>query len=466
MHAMLRPYVTAGISLVGASAIAISPISPVSTALPDIYAPAHAVSSAAVNLVASPLDFYTEVFARTTTNLGQLAGTLIGDPAPILTQVIKNQVANADALIVALAQGAGNIAYAVTDLIPQALRTASTAIANGDVETALNALLGIPATLAIPLLDTVYDGIIAPIMLAVNRINNIVQNTTGLIMITGAMAIMGPVLSTIGAVGTAVQGVIDAAGTGDIGKVAQALFDAPGVVVDGFLNGGYGPPISGPFPMDNPGILSPNGPFGIVLSIRKLIAQQLAPVSQVPFSGAALRSGVDELSGAASFDAKTVSLESESGPAVDAPAAPAGEETGTDGGAGDNSGAGGEGAGTPGGGTDVGGGAGEGDGAGEGAGEGAGTPRGDEGDEGEVKGKPGGGTDLSKGNKAEPGKTGTTSTRQDNDPSQVTTTPTTAGDPAGSGDATESPKGDAGAGAEGGDNSGAGSDAGDKGGDS
>ena len=74
MHAVLRPYVTAGVSLIGASAIAISPISPVSAALPDIYAPARAVSTAAVNLVASPIDFYTEVFARTTTNLGQLAG--------------------------------------------------------------------------------------------------------------------------------------------------------------------------------------------------------------------------------------------------------------------------------------------------------------------------------------------------------------------------------------------------------
>ena len=113
---------------------------------------------------------------------------MIGDPAPILTQIIKNQVANADALIVALAEGVGNLAYAVSDLIPQALHTASVAIANGDVETALNALLAIPATLAIPLLDTVYDGVIAPIMLAVNRINNIVQNTTGLTMITSAIA--------------------------------------------------------------------------------------------------------------------------------------------------------------------------------------------------------------------------------------------------------------------------------------
>lgn len=467
MHAMLRPYVTAGISLVGASAIAISPISPVSTALPDIYAPAHAVSSAAVNLVASPVDFYTEVFSRTTVNLGTLAGTLIGDPAPILTQVIKNQVANANALILRLAEGAGNLAYAVTVFIPQQLRTASAALANGDVEGAVNALLDIPAALAFPILDTIYDAIVTPIMLAADRINNVIQNTPGTIILAGAIAIMGPVISTIGAIGTAVQGVIDAAGTGDIVKVVQAFVNAPGVVVDGFLNGGYGPLLLGYIPA--PGILSAvdsSGPIAAALAIRKLIAQQLAPVSQVPFSGAALRSGVDELSGAASFDAKNASLESESGPAVDAPAGPAAEESGADGGAGDNSGAGGEGAGTPGGGTDLGGGAGEGDGTGEGAGEGAGTPEGDAGDEGEVKGKPGGGTDLSKGNKAEPGKTGTTSTRQDNDPSQVPTTPTTAGDPAGSGDATESPEGDAGAGAEGGDNSGAGSNAGDKGGDS
>lgn len=464
MHAMLRPYVTAGISLVGASAIAISPISPVSTALPDIYAPAHAVSTAAVNLVASPIDFYTEVFARTTTNLGQLAGTLIGDPAPILTQVIKNQVANANELIVALAEGVGNLAYAVTDLIPQALRTASVALANGDVETALNALLGIPATLAIPLIDTVYDGIINPIMQTVNRINNIVQNTTGTIILASAIAIMGPVISTIGSVGAAIQGVIDAAGTGDIGKVAQALFDAPGVVVDGFLNGGYGPLLLGYIPA--PGILdSVTGPIAAVLGIRKLIAQQLAPV-QLPFARVALSSAVEEQGGAVTFDAKNASLES--GPAVDSPAAPAAEETGTDGGAGDNGATGGEGegAGTPGGGADLGGGAGEGDGTGEGAGEGAGTPKGGAGDEGEVKGKPGGGTDLTKGNKAEPGKTGTTSTRQDNDPSQVTTTPTTAGDPAGNGDATETPKGDAGAGAGGGDNTGGGSNTGGGEGDS
>jgi hypothetical protein len=447
MHAMLRPYVTAGVSIIGASAIAISPISPVPAALPDISFPAHAVSTAAVNLAASPIDFYTDVFSRTTVNLGTLAGTLIGDPAPILTQVIKNQVANANALIARLAEGADNLAYAVTVFIPQQLRTASAALANGDVEGAVNALLDIPVALAFPILDTIYDAIVTPIMLAAGRINNVIQNTPGTIILAGAIAIMGPVISTIGAIGSAVQDVIDAAGSGDIVKVVQAVVNAPGVVVDGFLNGGYGPLMLGYIPA--PGILSAvdsSGPIAAALAIRQLIAQQLAPVPQVPFSGGALRSGVDELSGAALFDAKSVALE---GSAGDVQGDSTAGETDTGGGADDNGADGAEGDGA--GGTDLGGG----DGTGEGAGAGAGTPEGDAGDEGEVKGKPGGGTDLTKGNKVEPGKVATKPNGQNKvaqEPVAGTVTPT---DPTVGGDKpAESPTGAAGVGAEGGDNTG------------
>ena len=81
----VRPYATAGIALVGASVIAISPVAPPP---PDAEISPQVRLSAAVD----PITPWRNVISDADTNLSGLAAAWREDPAPVLRQVIANQI--------------------------------------------------------------------------------------------------------------------------------------------------------------------------------------------------------------------------------------------------------------------------------------------------------------------------------------------------------------------------------------
>jgi hypothetical protein len=269
----------------------ISPISPITPA--DIKVPAVATSSsAAVDLVVNPIDFYAAVFERSADNVGALVDIFLANPAPILSQIFDNQLANAEVISGALEQMVDGLVPILTQQVPMLLETAFAALAEGDVETALNTLLSIPTTIAALPAFVGLGAALLPIATAVDNFNNVVQDVLGGAILGGAVAAFGPLLSAVGASGTAIQGIIDGVAAGDIGEVADAFINAPGVIIDGLLNGGYGPPL---LIVPAPGLLTPNallgtlgaGPIGFVLAIRNAIAQAITPTA--PFSTAEQR---------------------------------------------------------------------------------------------------------------------------------------------------------------------------------
>lgn len=264
----------------GASAIAIAPVA----IPPDVKISAVPTSSAAVDLVVNPVDFYAEVFGRSADNVAALVDIFLANPAPILSQIFDNQLANAEVISGALEQIVDGLVPILTQQVPMMLETAFNALAEGDVETALNTLLSIPTAVAALPAFIGLGAVLLPISTAVNNFNNIVQQVLGNAILGGAVAAFGPVLSTIGAGGTAIQGILDGVAAGDIGEVADAFVNVPAVLIDGLLNGGYGPPL---FVVPAPGLLSPNGllgslgagPIGFVLAIRNLVAQAITPIA-------------------------------------------------------------------------------------------------------------------------------------------------------------------------------------------
>ena len=95
MQVASRPYATAGIALVGASVIAVSPIAP---PLPDIHVPSPAqvvrsVELTAEQLAADTVISYPQVFQEAVTNLQAILKTAAANPTPIMSQVLANQVA-------------------------------------------------------------------------------------------------------------------------------------------------------------------------------------------------------------------------------------------------------------------------------------------------------------------------------------------------------------------------------------
>jgi hypothetical protein len=109
------------------------------------------------------------------------------------------------------------------------------------------------------------------------------------------------VISTSGAVGPAIQDVIGAVGWGNTQNILNALIAGPGIVLDGFLNGGYGPNLAAlvvsmpPIPpsvdvlaggiLSRGAIISPTkvilpGPIAVVLTQRNQIATATDPPAQ------------------------------------------------------------------------------------------------------------------------------------------------------------------------------------------
>lgn len=94
MQLALRPYVTTGIALVGASVIAISPINPVT---PDIHVPSISTSSMAVQLtgavnpIGDPISAWLNTAVNAVEGAVGIGGQVLGNGAPVLTQILANQ---------------------------------------------------------------------------------------------------------------------------------------------------------------------------------------------------------------------------------------------------------------------------------------------------------------------------------------------------------------------------------------
>src|SRR4051812_30287445 len=140
MHIAVRSTVTTGIALVGASAIALSPIQPVgSVALPlsGVNVPA-AVSNVAVELAAlpNPIAPWVAVFTEAVTNAGALGTALLSDPLPVARQAAQNWIGYGQATATALSGVANAAVDYFSTTVPQGLRAASQQIRDGNLVAA------------------------------------------------------------------------------------------------------------------------------------------------------------------------------------------------------------------------------------------------------------------------------------------------------------------------------------------
>ena len=260
--AVRRPHFATGVALVGASVIAASTVTPIPDIhLPEIQFPSIHVADVRLAALANPLDTYAQVFHTALAG----ANTLIENTVPgqLLSQLLANQLSSGATLLNGLASTAGGVA-AATAQIPAELATAVSQLAAGNVEGAVNTLLGLPLAVAAPvlgLLPVLQTVLTKPLTNLVNVINAFTRDPQlTLLAVSGFIA---PLISVPAAAAAAIQNVINAVGTGDLGAVANAVLTAPATIVDGLLNGGYGPdlgPLAG-FPagsgLDRQGWRSP-----------------------------------------------------------------------------------------------------------------------------------------------------------------------------------------------------------------
>ena len=255
MYAVPRPLAAAGVALVGASAIAISPVS---------VAPPNIQVSPAIELAAST--DWADIFTRAGANAQALFDTWRQAPAPILQQIIANQIS----YLQELPDFAG-----IATQIQHNFQAALAAPLAPDLST-LDPTHGtfynlLPAVLQLPGVPAALHLVISPTgeqLLAFST-----SALSGLIL-----GMAGPVLGPL----IALQSGLDAvradltASTPDVAGALSTLGGIPAAMTDAFLNGGqhidltalaktFGPAIGVSFPAGVQvgialgGLLSPGG---------------------------------------------------------------------------------------------------------------------------------------------------------------------------------------------------------------
>lgn len=308
MERAARSYLRAGIGIVGASAIALAPLSPVAPS--DLRVPAAPLTSQVqLNASVNPLQVYLDLVQNTGENIGVLFQRVLENPAPILRQVLMNQLAIAEELLPALQEAGGALFDNLQNIAAPALQHAFESVLAGNFTAAANdvvtALFQPLVFAALPLLPALQVAVQAPIE-GMLRVAGHFQEITAL----GTLALIAPFSSTIFSTGEALQNIADAASAGDLLGVAAAVIAAPGIVINGFLNG---------FGVDG-GLFSGGlGTFNTLLNLRDVIANALKPpattaaLTEADADTAALSDATAESSGAAARSAAYTSEESDGG---------------------------------------------------------------------------------------------------------------------------------------------------------
>lgn len=303
MHVAARPYLAAGVALVGASALALSPIAPI----PDVQLPEMHASSAAVELSAltNPLELWGQVITTASQNVGSQFQTWLEDPAPILRQIIANQLYSANVLITTM-QGLGD-AYASALSpnnpfgAPATIQQAFGQIAAGQVEAGILTLSSLGLVLGLPLINASFPiaGVLAQPFTNLGKLVNIIPSVLPAVLLYG---VIGPMNSSLVATGHVIDSLGSALRTGDLAGFVNAMVNAPATVTGAFLNGF----VSGGF--DQGGFLGNSGgaafsAVGAILGAIKTIANAIAT------PGADRDNLLGNLSGLSAFGLSTTTAE-------------------------------------------------------------------------------------------------------------------------------------------------------------
>jgi hypothetical protein len=132
MQLTMKPYVTVGVALVGASVIAVAPIAPRT----DLHMPAMNLAASIEN----PITVFKPVVNAAGDVIRQTLQSEFADPFPILRQVFANQRFTVEKLLEAINGGGSAIGQLVAGL-PAALQAAGAILRTGDVNGAIDSLV-------------------------------------------------------------------------------------------------------------------------------------------------------------------------------------------------------------------------------------------------------------------------------------------------------------------------------------
>ncbi|WP_395307870.1 hypothetical protein V4U86_21085 [Mycobacterium sp. AMU20-3851] len=284
MHVSARSYLTAGVAFVGAGAIALTPIQPITPGLQQVAAPAPVViSSTEVELAAlvNPIVLWAEALGNTAGNVGSLATTVFQDPAPILEAFIRNQIAAGSTLVDVLVPVARDLITGLTK-VPQATIAAVRTILSGQIFQGVGELALVPLS---PIIGAMF-----PLLLGggLDKITAILQNpfenisrvigkiVSPMTLVQVGLPLLTDLMAPILQIGATAQAIFDGLKTRNLEAVINAIISFPSDMFNTILNGSSNPMIG------NGGLLGPNGLLAGLLGLRKGIADVIEPAPATP----------------------------------------------------------------------------------------------------------------------------------------------------------------------------------------
>lgn len=230
MHISVRSHLTAGIAVVGAGALALSPVTP----LPQNLATVPTISALAVSLTASqgatvdPITLWIDTLQAASDNLTGLIEDYVANPFPIVQQVIANLIT----FVGELPNFGTILNQVVTSTLAglQAPFVANPANISEDPVTSIGPFpvsqSSIWALLPTLLPADVYASLKPILDFTTTPISGVL---TGLI---------GPIVGPVLALSSSVGAIISALSAGNFTAAINELINVPAYVTNAFLNGG------------------------------------------------------------------------------------------------------------------------------------------------------------------------------------------------------------------------------------
>lgn len=326
MQVAVRPRLAVGASLVAASALLISPISPSAPA--SIQVPA--ISSAIVDLTASanPIQQWADVIGGVVTNVVGIGSAVVVDPAPIVRALLTNQLGYAQTVVSSLGALGQSLGTWATDIVVPEMQKMVTALSQGDVVGAANAVNNIIGQLVFAAFP-IAEVLTIPRQMADTLVRVVTAGTDLFTMLLPlAVGALGPVMGTVEVLGDQGQALVNALRTGDPLAALGAIINTPGVLAGAILNGYTAAYETDGYKTFYPGLLTwdPAAPHnnGIIASllvtIPKLIANAIAGPASFAFKTTApVETPADGIASIPNLTTATVSLETPTDTVVETP---------------------------------------------------------------------------------------------------------------------------------------------------
>jgi len=290
MQIAVRSSLTTGVALMGAGVIALSPVT--HQPMPDLHLPAIHASAVQLTAQVNPITQWGQIITEALQNTKGLVTEVIADPAPVLGQVVRNQIASA----VTVGGSVRDYLVAVGQQLattPESLQQAFQQLAAGHVADAVQTLYSAVLTpFVLPILTTsiltdVQAAFRKPVQNMLNVIDTAITSPSGAGWVLAAgfplLAVMSDVVT---ATGDGLQNIVNGLSAKNLAAVVNAIVTMPGAITGAVLNGYNG---------DGAGILGPNG---IVQGLRNalgIIATAIKPVTPPPVAAASVPSSASTM---------------------------------------------------------------------------------------------------------------------------------------------------------------------------